>query len=190
MIESAEMLGRIGNPKKPALSLDMLQDLREKILRDGSDKDKLHEKLQGMKEAFQDRGDVKQWSNEVLDQIDKCFIEHFMDSEQLLPVAFTPGNVEGINRFLKYYDQVDNILRVSRGKVPEYAREYFAYFSMWEVQGFAFPMPLGTRSVIHCVNMLLTDYERGFKEVSYYLISGNGPRIGFNPIRGLRALSI
>ena len=54
--------------------------------------------------------------------------------------------------------------------MPQYAREYFAYYSLWDLQGFTFPMPLGTQSVIYSVAMLLQDYREGFKEVSDKII--------------------
>jgi hypothetical protein len=166
MMESVEMLERIGNGNEPPLDLEELQGIQEQLMEADSNKKELHKRLAGMKKAFQARGDFKEWDSEVLDKIDDCFVRHFMPSGQTSPVAFGPGNIAGINKFIKYYNEVDEILRLNAARLPEYVREYFAYYAMWEQQGFEFPMPLGTRSVIYCVHLLLKDYEKGFQEVS------------------------
>ena len=166
MWESMDMLEHIGNGTPPPLDLEAMQELREQFLDPTSDKGVLRTKLAGMKKAFQGRGDVKKWNDDILDEIDDCFIKQFMPDGQLTPVAFVPGNLDYINGFIKYYEAVDDILRANKDKVPEYAREYFAYYAIWELQGFDFPMPLGTRSVIYCMHLLLMDYQAGFQEVS------------------------
>jgi hypothetical protein len=104
------MLRRIANTNKPPLRLEELQELREQFLDPTSDRTELRTKLESMKIAFRERGDVKTWDYEMLNRIDECFVEHFMPSSQLSISAFVPGSVEGINKFIKYCDGVDEIL--------------------------------------------------------------------------------
>ena len=112
MIESIEMLGRLCNKTKPPLELEELEEIRNAYLDPQSEKTELRKKLDGMKKAFEGKGDVKEWDYEVLNSIDECFFNNFMDVGKVSPVAFVPGNVDGINRYIKYCDEVDEVLRV------------------------------------------------------------------------------
>ena len=52
--------------------------------------------------------------------------------------------------------------------MPPYAREYFAIYTMWALQGFGFPVLLVTASVVECLNKILNGSSKGMIEVSSF----------------------
>lgn len=164
-MESIEMLERLANPEKPPLSIGELEKIREAFMDPTSDKKELRSKLEGMADAFRGRGDLSEWHFEMLDAIDGCFIEHYMPNGEISTALFMPDSPANTDAFGAYCEAVDQKLRGKVFQRPKYAREYFAYFSIWEMQGYSFPVPLGTKSVVQAVNMLSSEFNPGFVEV-------------------------
>jgi len=189
MIESISMLERLANPNKPPLSIADLEDLRLSFMDPSSNKEELGQKLEGMAVAFQGQGDLSEWHFETLDAIDECFVKHYMPNGEISTSLFVPDSAENLNMFSAYCDAVDQVLRSKMSQRPQYAREYFAYFSIWKIQGYSFPVPLGTKSAILALNILAGKFNNGLVEVS----SNNPfiwlePRIGTHPIRGWKKI--
>lgn len=168
MIESVEFLERMCNEKEPPMSLDDITTARlEFIVADGDDEG-LRKRMKPMKLAFKERGDLSSWSPEVLKKIDDCFVKHYyMADNKLSPYFLFPDDPDSNNHFLLYCDDVDLILRTNEDNVPSFAREWFAYYSIYQMQDFAFPVPLGTASVVHALDTLLKVVRKGFVEVSH-----------------------
>src|SRR5882762_5722028 len=103
----------------------------------------LRAELAEMEKAFQGRGDLGKWTPEVLKKIDEIFVKHYKIGEEVSPMLFFPDCGENYNKFLEYCDEVDQVLRLNASGAPPYAREYFAYYSIWQMRGFRFPVPLG-----------------------------------------------
>jgi hypothetical protein len=167
MLESVEMLERLANPQPPPLSLAELERIRSAFMSPSSDKVDLRRQLEGMALAFEGRGDLSRWQFEMLDAIDECFIDNFMKNGEVSTSLFAVDNAANINNYSKYCDAVDQRLRSSAPDRPEYAREYFAYLSIWQVHGYPFPVPLGTQSVMQALDTLATDFRPGFVEVRH-----------------------
>jgi hypothetical protein len=166
MTESVETLEHLANQEKPPLSRQQLEDIRDQYLEKDKDKDELRSRLSGMAQAFQGRGDLKEWSNSVLDEIDASFVRHYMAQDKATDCLFLPNSADNLKAHQGYCIDVDRILAKSRGNVPQYAREYFTYSSIWEVHGYAFPMPLGTKTVIDAMAGILQEMRSGVIEVS------------------------
>jgi hypothetical protein len=192
MMESIEMLERLANPQKPPLSVEELQKIRVAFMDPSSNKVELRRKLEGMAEAFQGRGDLSQWHFEMLDAIDECFVEHYMKKGEISTSLFVPDSPANINNFLAYCNAADEKLRGKVSQRPKYAREYFAYLSIWQVQGYSFPVPLGTQSVMRALSLLADEFQPGCAEVRCLYSScvrpADGmvsyPRMGWSPFRG------
>ena len=165
MLESIEMLERLANPEEPPLSLGELERIRLAFMKPSSDKGDLREKLQGMAIAFQGRGDLSEWPFEILDAIDECFVNQYMKNGEISTSLFVVDSAANTNNFIAYCDAVDQRLRNSGFDRPRYACEYFAYFSIWQVHGYTFPVPLGTQSVMRSLEMVSNKFETGFIEV-------------------------
>jgi hypothetical protein len=166
MIESVEMLERLANPEAPPLTLSEIEKIRVEYMNPTSNKEELRKKLEGMAIAFRGRGDLSEWPFEILDAIDECFVEHYMKNGEISTSLFVVDSAANLNNFSAYCDAVDQRLRNSGFDRPPYVREYFAYLSIWQVHGYSFPVPLGTRSVIRALDSLSTGFESGFTEVS------------------------
>lgn len=120
-----------------------------------------------MQLAFKERGDLQTWSPTVLDDIDNCFLKIYKPDGQLSPYLFFPDNFENKKLFTQYCTEVENVLRHAKPeKAPPHARAWFVYFSIYNMQDYKFPMPLGTASVVQAVNDLLMGVQLGFVEVS------------------------
>lgn len=158
MMESIEILERLANLQKPPLSLSELQKIQCAFVDPLSDKEELWQKLEGMAEAFQGCGDVSEWQYKILDGIDKCFVNEYMKNNEILMLLFVPNSAGNLNQFSVYYDAADQQLRIKEKGRPQYAQEYFTYFSIWQVQGYAFPVPLGMQSIVQAVNMLAKEF--------------------------------
>jgi hypothetical protein len=167
MLESIELLERLANPQKPPLTLADLESIRTAFMDPSSDKAELRRQLEGMATAFQGRGDLSNWQFEMLDAIDECFIEQYMKNGEISTSLFAVDNAANINNYCTYCDAVDQRLRSSSGDRPRYAREYFAYSSIWQVHGYPFPVPLGTQSVMRALDMLASEFRPGFTEVRH-----------------------
>jgi hypothetical protein len=171
MVESVETLERLANPTKPPLSIVELEKLRLAFMDPSSDKEELRHKLEGMAEAYQGRGDLSDWHFEMLNAIDECFVEHYMSSGEISTELFVPDSPGNVTQFLAYCNSVDEKLKRQASQRPTYAREYFAYFSIWQMHGYMFPVPLGTQSVIQSLNLITEEFNTGFVEVSHLNLS-------------------
>jgi hypothetical protein len=151
----------------PPLNFRDIEKKRGQFKAPNGDTDALRSSLKGMEDAFRTPGDLSLWTPELLDDIDDCFIKNYMDLDGE-PVAclFFPDSAENLNIFMSYCSDVDVVLRRHSELVPRYAREYFAYYSIWEMRGWQFPVPLGTQSVIGLLNKMVRKMEKGFSEVS------------------------
>jgi hypothetical protein len=170
MTESVEVLSHLANEEKPPLGRGRLEGIRRGFR--GASDEKMSElkgQLGEMSTAFQGRGDLTNWPTDALNEIDGCFLECFMTNGQVSPWAFVPGNEKYLIKFVEYCDKVDRVLVKFTGEVPVYAREWFAFYSIWEVHGYAFPMPLGTSSVISAMAGILGCMEDGVVEVSRFI---------------------
>jgi hypothetical protein len=168
MTESVQILELLANEKAPPIERQRLQKIRADFGKDGVDKKKLRDELSrsGIAQAFRGRGRLDKWPVNVLNSIDDCFEKHFMVQEGISGWAFVQNSGKNLDAFTEYCTGVDRILATYSDTVPRYAREWFAYYSIWEVQGYAFPMPLGTSKVIRMVEGLLSVYRDGVNEVS------------------------
>jgi hypothetical protein len=170
IIESIDTLERLANAEKPPLKLEEIQRLPSKFTEEGADVEGLRESLGKMEEAFETRGDVKRWSPEVLDEIDDCFRDAYMRGSDVSPHLFFPRSVENINAFRGYREAVDLVLRRRKSDVPPHAREYFAYYCVWQMRGHEFPMPLGTKTAVFALHTICDMVEPGFVEVSVVVV--------------------
>jgi hypothetical protein len=161
------MIERIANPTAPPLDQKTLDDMRNGLTNaEGEDMRRRMDELDGMEKAFQGRGDLRTWSPEVLDEIDDCFLKAYMAKDELSPFLFFPDDTNNLNKFQEYFYEVDNVLRKRANEVPAHTRAYFAYYSTWQMRGYKFPVPLGTRSVVFSLHKVAELVETGFKEVS------------------------
>jgi hypothetical protein len=147
------------------MELDEIERIKGEFSEKDADREALREGLRGIEKAFNQRGNLSDWSPEVLDEIDLCFMRHYMPNGEPNACLFLPNNAENLNLFTAYFNDVDQVLRVHSRKAPRYAREYFTFFSIWHIQSYRFPMPLGTASVVGALNMILKKITRGFTEV-------------------------
>lgn len=166
MTESVKVLEHISNEEQPPLSWKDLESIRDKFNDASSDKKALCELLEDMKKAFQKRGNVKLWKPIVLEEIDAEFQKHFMKGENVTFWLFNPEDVRNVEAYMQYCAGVDRVLRTHAGNVPKYAREWFAFYSIWQYHELPFPMPLGTRTVVGALEKLLAQYKPGVLEVS------------------------
>lgn len=165
-MESVETLERIANRAEPPMGLAEIEGIRTEFKRGNANETALKMRLEGMQTAFRGRGDLSRWNPDVLRKIDECFVTHYMD-DQREPCAclFSPDDPENLNKFNLYIDGVDGILRAHAGDIP-HARAYLAYFSIWKMQDYRFPVPLGTASVVEALDKILQKVTLGFSEVS------------------------
>jgi hypothetical protein len=170
LTESVEVLERLANATEPPMELAAIKGKRHEFKEVKEVKEPLLETMAEMEKAFQGFGQLDDWDFEVLMEIDKCFVESYMENDEPAPYLFIPDNMENLNAFTKYCDDVDQVLRTNSDKVPKYAREYFAYYTIWEMRGYGFPVPLGTRSVVLCLDKILGTVPRGLTEVSLVII--------------------
>lgn len=169
MTESVKVLERLASCEVPPISLAELEKMRN-VLSNGESseatKGEILKQLKVMEAPFRKRGNPKLWDSEVLDLIDGCFAEHFMFEGNIAEWLFLPNSEENQAHFMHYCGGVDIILATYPDKVPPHSREWFAYYSLWQVHGYAFPMPLGTSQVIAALESILRGYKSGFVEVS------------------------
>jgi hypothetical protein len=131
----------------------------------GADREALKTDMREMEVAFRGRGDLSEWSPEVLDEIDRCFVRNYMPDDDPVPCLFVENNADNLNRFTQYFHEVDRVLDIFKKQAPKYAREYFTYYSIWQIGEYKFPVPLGTASVVTAINKILQKVSRAFSEV-------------------------
>ena len=171
LIESIEFLERIANEQKPPMEAAEIERKRMELMSPNADKEAVKQDLEAMEEAFQGRGRVESWSPSILEKIDGCFLKHYTKGpkgDEIDESLFFPDNANNLNIFTKYCSEVDDVLHRATEGVPRYAQEYFAYYTIWEKRGYAFPVPLGTRSVVEVLHRMTERVEKGFSEVSTY----------------------
>lgn len=166
MVESVEYLERIANVEAPPLNFAAIEEKKSEIQRQGGVTDAVRMSLKEMEDAFRKPGDLSYWTAELLEEIDQAFVKNYVVDNQPVPSLFFPDSTDNLKLFMKYCREVDNVLRKHSETAPPYAREYFLYYSIWQMRGFKFPMPLGTASVVEVLNKMLTKVKRGFAEVS------------------------
>jgi len=166
LTESVQILEHLACEEEPPLRRHELELIRDAFGDENSDKEVLAKRLEGMVKAFGKRGALKGWRPMILDKIDLCFEEHYMMDKEILACAFLPNSGENQNAYMKYCAGVDEILATHSDLVPPYARDYFAFYSIWEMQGYAFPMPIGTSKVVSVLEAIVNGYCDGFVEVS------------------------
>lgn len=167
--ESVEILEKLANPSAPPLSKEDIERRGAQLMGGGTTDVGAMQALTGMEDAFRQRGDLHGWSDEIMARIDKCFTKNYHTSGSICETLFFPDNADNQNRFTQYCSDVDQVLRANERLAPKYAREYFAYYAIWKRRGYAFPMPLGTASVIEALNTLMLRYQDGIREVSSIL---------------------
>jgi hypothetical protein len=169
IIESVETLARIANTERPPLEREELMRMRTEFMTtsDPAKEKKLRAKMKAMKDAFGGgRGDLSSWGPDVLTEIDNCFVKAYLVKGEPHPCLFFPQSPENMNKFLTYCGEVDVILRQRSKNVPVYAKEYFAYFTIYHMQDYKFPVPLGTKSVVNALHKIAESLKDGFTEVS------------------------
>ena len=167
LIESVEFLERIANEKEPPMQLSEIEAKREEMYDEDPEKQKeVRAEFKEMEKAFCGRGNLENWSAEVLEKIDECFVNRYKDGDMPISTLFFPGNEnDSYDVFLQYCGDVDQVLRLNGSGAPKYAREYFAYYCVWQMRGFSFPVPLGTASVVEVLHDMARLVPLGFSEV-------------------------
>jgi hypothetical protein len=162
------MLERIASPDEPPLDLGQLTSKRDEVeYTQPDEREEVLASLNDMEKVFmRGRGNLEQWTPEVLDAIDKCFRTLFMSGGEPIAQLFFPYDDQGIALFNEYCEAVDAVLLANADRIPPYAREYFTYFTIWEKRDYAFPVPLGTASVIECLHKMACRVRKGMIEVS------------------------
>ena len=169
IVDSIEMLERIASPDAPPLELSQIMTKRDEVeYAESDEREGVLSSLDEMERVFmRGRGNLEQWTPEVLDAIDKCFKKFFMSGDEPIAELFFPYDDKGIALFNEYCEAVDGVLQAHEGKIPPHARAYFTYFTIWEKRDYTFPVPLGTASVIDCLHKMASRVRKGMIEVSY-----------------------
>ena len=148
------------------MTLEEICDKRDAMYRVNGDDASIREEMAKMERAFHSgRGDLGQWDPSVLNEIDECFLKNYTKDNKLDTCLFFPESKGNLAKFRSYCDEVDQILRTNEGGAPKYAREYFAYYTIWQMRGFKFPVPLGTATTIESLEMVCTNVSLGLTEV-------------------------
>ena len=122
--------------------------------------------MASMEKAFcSGRGNLKMWTPELLAAVDDCFVNKFMVNGEPVEFLFT-NSAQYINEYEEYARAVEDVLIGHAKSKYTSAREYFKYTSIYELHGLDFPLPIGTRSVVECLNKILTARAKGMTEVS------------------------
>ncbi|KAI0261575.1 hypothetical protein BGY98DRAFT_1104417, partial [Russula aff. rugulosa BPL654] len=168
IVQSVEYLERIANEREPPLKYAEVEKIKEAFLdlEKEDDATELQESLKGMEKAFEKTGDLSSWSPELMHDIDQAFVKSYMDENgEAAAHLFFPDSAKNINAFAAYCTNVDKALRKHAKTAPPYAHEYFIYYSIWQMRGWRFPVPLGTASVVGVLNKMLKQVKNGFSEV-------------------------
>ena len=168
IVESVDYLERIANAEPPPLEFDEIERIKFSFDAPNADKAAIRESLQEMEVTFRQPGDLSSWTPELLDNIDDCFVNNYLDKNgDPVPCLFFPDNPDNLNTFRTYCSDVDDVLRLHTESAPTYAREYFSYYTIWQMRGWSFPVPLGTASVVGVLNKMAMQVREGFSEVSF-----------------------
>ena len=172
LIQSIETLEHIASKVKPKHSLQRISEARQKFKKEYAryevDPGLLKQDFGRFDEEYRaGRGNLGDWTPALLDDIDDCFVNNYTDMGGAFPVEslFFPKAGDNLDRYDKYCNEVDNILRKPENKAPPFARYYFAVSTIWAMRGYSFPVPLGTRSVVECLHKMTLNVRRGFEEV-------------------------
>jgi hypothetical protein len=168
LTESVETLERITNEKKPPLSLEEVVEKRNGLedLRNTRKIPELKASLGKMdKEYLCGRGNLKLWSRDILAEIDLIFTKYFMVNGEPLNYLFYPGNMDYLNTYALYRADVDEVLENHSDELPVHCRTYFQYSTIWQMRGYKFPVPLGTKTVVECLHKIASERRKGFLEV-------------------------
>ena len=167
IVQSVEYLEHIANPEAPPLALAAIERVKNEFDAPDKDMDALRTRLQGMEDAFHKQGNLSSWSPDLLDEINACFLKNYVEEDgRPVPCLFFPDSPDNLNLYASYCSGVDHALRKHSFSAPRYAREYFAYYSIWKMRGFPFPVPLRTKSVVGILNDMAKKLTKGFCEVS------------------------
>jgi len=166
MTESVGILERLANEDVPPIRRGELDKIRDAYSDPASNKEDLDKQLSVMKTAFKKRGNLKLWDRDPLERIDEIFEECFMCDGEASSWLFARNNHTNLEQFGKYCLEVDRALAMFSDKVPRYARDWFAYYCIWEVHGYLFPMPLGTSKAVGALEQMAQTYRNGIVEVS------------------------
>jgi hypothetical protein len=149
------------------MNFEEIEEIKIKFANPANDTDELRNSLKEMETAFDGQGNLSSWTPEILRMIDKAFVDNYTTPEgEPVSFLFFPNNVSNLNKFSTYCGEVDRALRANLDLAPIYAREYFSYYSLWQMRGLPFPMPLGTASVVDALNKMSRKVKTGFSEVS------------------------
>lgn len=176
IIEGVESLERMASPVPPAFTLEELRTMRTKFeawevqcepLREPLFIARVDEARKKISASFVGRGDMDSWTPEVLDEIDKCFVETYMENGEPVSMLFQFLNdEETVDKFRTYYKAVDKVLVKHAKMAPKYAREYFTQFTIWRLFHHGTPIPLLTASVVKCLHDMASSVREGIVEVS------------------------
>ena len=168
MITSIESLERMASDVKPPLTLKEIRKKADEMFYAADEElPAVRESLANMRAAYMSgRGDVSQWTPEVLDDIDACFVKYFMDDGEPIPGLFYPDDAAALHRYGEYVTAVETVMDKHATTLPRYAKEYMSYYLIYDPDVTPFPIPVGTASVIHCLHKLAVHVRRGFIEVS------------------------
>jgi hypothetical protein len=171
-VEYVDVLECMANLEKPPLDREAIKKIQRQLLNLASDKAILKGKLSEIERIFRGCGDMSKWNEELLAKINAQFVKRYLDDTgQPHDHLFFPNNPENLNTFTQYYQDIDHLLTMHPDLAPKYAREYFSYYAIWEMQGYAFPMPLGTARIVKTLDKLAARYSCGFCEMSVPLVS-------------------
>ncbi|KAH8986177.1 hypothetical protein EDB86DRAFT_3082994 [Lactarius hatsudake] len=174
IVESVEILERVANPERPPMEYEAIEELGQHLLLANTEKEVgvIRDKLVKVRTAFEDMGDVSDWTHDLLGKIDQCFKDAYYVNDEPCKSLFVPLSSDNDNRFEKYLMSVDKVLQNESQTAPPYAREYFAYAMMWKLHRYKFPMPLGTASVVEALYKIANKYALGINEVISWLGTG------------------
>jgi hypothetical protein len=144
-----------------------IHEKRDKLVEaHAMEKDAVKKEIRFLELQFQrGRGSLSDWSTALLEDIDRCFVDNYMEDGEPVASLFYPHNGDNLNRFEKYCNDVDMVLRKTDNEAPRNARAWFTVYRMWEMRS-KFPVPLGTASVVECLHNMSVDVRKGFSEVS------------------------
>ena len=173
LTESVETLERIANPKKPPMKLSQIEEKRNEVneVKDDAELATLKAELKEMDNAYlSGHGDLDVWTPEIMEELDEAFVNNFMEGQEPLDFLFFPNSPEYLNAYGVYLQEVDDIFVKYQEDLPPYCWEYLAYYSIWEMRGYKFPVPIGTVSVVECLHNIANERRKGFIEVSMVLL--------------------
>jgi hypothetical protein len=170
LTESVERLEKMSSLEKSPMQFMEISRKKSQIRGDKSEESTRIKKgktlMEPMENAFCSRRvNMKMWTPELLDALDECFVNKFMLNGEPVDWLFT-NSAKYINEYEEYSRAVDDVLIGHPKSKFTNAREYFKYTTIYELHDLDFPLPIGTRSVVECLNKILTARAKGMTEVS------------------------